>query len=83
MSGHVPRNPDGSLIVGRVGDDMSVDEAYEIAKNIGYPVLVRPSYVLGGRGMQIVYDNESLQIGLINHRLVIKLMFTREQQLQL
>ena len=43
------------------GTALSINEAYEIAKNIGYPVLVRPSYVLGGRGMQIVYDNESLQ----------------------
>ena len=35
-------------------------EAVEIADRIGYPVLVRPSYVLGGRGMQIVYDAEQL-----------------------
>ena len=38
----------------------SIDEAISIANNIGYPVLVRPSYVLGGRGMQIVYDDISL-----------------------
>tara|TARA_Y100001960_G_scaffold249354_1_gene265303 strand:- start:460 stop:2925 length:2466 start_codon:yes stop_codon:yes gene_type:complete len=38
----------------------SIDEAIVIANNIGYPVLVRPSYVLGGRGMQIVYDDTSL-----------------------
>ena len=35
-------------------------EAFEIARKIGYPVLVRPSYVLGGRAMEIVYDDESL-----------------------
>lgn len=38
----------------------SYDEAKEIADEIGYPVLVRPSYVLGGRGMEIVYDDTSL-----------------------
>ena len=38
----------------------SVDEAREIAARIGYPVLVRPSYVLGGRAMAIVYDQEQL-----------------------
>ena len=35
-------------------------QAIEIAHRIGYPVLVRPSFVLGGRGMEIVYDDESL-----------------------
>lgn len=35
-------------------------EAIEVAKEIGYPVLVRPSYVIGGRGMQVVYDDEEL-----------------------
>lgn len=38
----------------------TVDEALAIAKRIGYPVMVRPSYVLGGRGMEVVYDDESL-----------------------
>ncbi len=38
----------------------SADNAVEIAHGIGYPVLVRPSYVLGGRGMEIVYDDEAL-----------------------
>ncbi len=37
------------------------DQAQEIAARIGYPVLVRPSYVLGGRGMEIVYDDETLR----------------------
>jgi carbamoyl-phosphate synthase large subunit len=39
----------------------SVGEALEIAGKVGYPVLVRPSYVLGGRAMQIVYDPPSLE----------------------
>ena len=38
----------------------TVDEAKEIANRIGYPVMVRPSYVLGGRGMEVVYDDESM-----------------------
>jgi carbamoyl-phosphate synthase large subunit len=38
----------------------SFEQAREIADRIGYPVLVRPSYVLGGRGMEIVYDDETL-----------------------
>ena len=38
----------------------TVDEAIEIANKIGYPVMVRPSYVLGGRGMEVVYDDESM-----------------------
>jgi carbamoyl-phosphate synthase large subunit len=43
------------------GTATSVEEALEAAERIGYPVLVRPSYVLGGRAMQIVYDPGSLQ----------------------
>jgi len=39
----------------------SFEEAQHIAETIGYPVLVRPSYVLGGRAMQIVYDREDLE----------------------
>jgi carbamoyl-phosphate synthase large subunit len=39
----------------------SFDEAKEIADEIGFPVLVRPSYVLGGRGMEIVYDDDMLR----------------------
>jgi carbamoyl-phosphate synthase large subunit len=39
----------------------SLSEALAVAGRIGYPVLVRPSYVLGGRGMRIVYDDASLQ----------------------
>jgi carbamoyl-phosphate synthase large subunit len=43
------------------GTAMSLTEAAEIADVIGYPVIVRPSYVLGGRAMQIVYDRASLE----------------------
>lgn len=43
------------------GTATSFDEAKAIADTIGYPVLVRPSYVLGGRGMEIVYDEETLR----------------------
>ena len=39
----------------------NVEEALEIAHRIGYPVMVRPSYVLGGRGMEVVYDDENLR----------------------
>ena len=39
----------------------SADEAIRVAGDVGYPVLVRPSYVLGGRGMEIVYDDETLR----------------------
>ena len=39
----------------------SVEEAMVVAQRIGYPILVRPSYVLGGRGMEIVYDDGSLR----------------------
>ncbi|GEL16612.1 carbamoyl-phosphate synthase large subunit [Pseudonocardia asaccharolytica] len=42
------------------GTATSYEQAREIAERIGYPVLVRPSYVLGGRGMEIVYDDASL-----------------------
>ncbi len=38
----------------------TVEEALEIAHEIGYPTMVRPSYVLGGRGMEVVYDDESM-----------------------
>ncbi|RAV34093.1 carbamoyl-phosphate synthase large subunit [Corynebacterium heidelbergense] len=43
------------------GTATSFAEAREVAARIGYPVLVRPSYVLGGRGMEIVYDEQSLE----------------------
>ncbi len=43
------------------GVAFSVDEAVAVAARVGYPVLVRPSYVLGGRAMEIVYDDSSLR----------------------
>ncbi|MBQ3402391.1 MAG: carbamoyl-phosphate synthase large subunit [Synergistaceae bacterium] len=39
----------------------TLEEAHSVASRIGYPVMVRPSYVLGGRGMEIVYDEASLE----------------------
>ncbi len=50
---HIPHPKDGTAT--------SVEEAERIAESIGYPVLVRPSYVLGGRAMEIVYKQESLR----------------------
>ncbi|MEM2657126.1 MAG: carbamoyl-phosphate synthase large subunit, partial [Archaeoglobaceae archaeon] len=49
----IPRPPNGIAF--------SVEEAKEVAKKIGYPVLVRPSYVLGGRAMEIVYEESELE----------------------
>lgn len=43
------------------GMAITVEEALSIANEIGYPVMVRPSYVLGGRGMEVVYDDESMK----------------------
>lgn len=43
------------------GMAVDIDEALEISKRIGYPLMVRPSYVLGGRGMEVVYDDEQLK----------------------
>ncbi|MBI2358061.1 MAG: carbamoyl-phosphate synthase large subunit, partial [Deltaproteobacteria bacterium] len=43
------------------GTARSYDEAIEIAERLGYPVLVRPSYVLGGRAMEMVYDRDALR----------------------
>ena len=42
------------------GMAVNVEEALEIANKIGYPVMVRPSYVLGGRGMEVVHDDEAM-----------------------
>jgi len=43
------------------GTAQTIEEAREIAKSIGYPVIIRPSYVLGGRAMEIVYDETRLE----------------------
>ena len=48
------------LLAPEYGMASSQQEAINIAQRIGYPVLVRPSFVLGGRGMEIVYDDDSL-----------------------
>jgi len=49
------------LVAPEFGMANSYEQAAQIANGIGYPVLVRPSYVLGGRGMEIVYDEDSLR----------------------
>ncbi|NDC19726.1 MAG: carbamoyl-phosphate synthase large subunit, partial [Microbacteriaceae bacterium] len=51
---------DAKLISPANGTATNLAEAQEIAARIGYPVLVRPSFVLGGRGMEIVYDSNAL-----------------------
>ncbi|PIE21294.1 MAG: carbamoyl phosphate synthase large subunit [Arachnia propionica] len=55
-----------NLLAPKHGMASSASEAIKIARDIGYPVLVRPSYVLGGRGMEIVYDDDALA-GYIEH----------------
>ncbi|MFF4648711.1 carbamoyl-phosphate synthase large subunit [Streptomyces sp. NPDC001380] len=58
---------DAGLPAPKHGTAFSFEEAKAIADEIGYPVLVRPSYVLGGRGMEIVYDEPSLAAYLERH----------------
>ncbi len=53
----IPQPPGGTAVL--------VDEALAVADRVGYPVLVRPSYVLGGRAMQIVYDDAALRDAMI------------------
>ncbi|MDE6798299.1 MAG: carbamoyl-phosphate synthase large subunit [Ruminococcus sp.] len=48
------------------GMAVTVDEALEIANKIGYPVMVRPSYVLGGRGMEVVHDDDMMRVYMAN-----------------
>jgi carbamoyl-phosphate synthase large subunit len=52
---------EGGLPSPKSGMATSYDDASRIAADVGYPVLVRPSYVLGGRGMEIVYSDEMLR----------------------
>ncbi|NKX50082.1 carbamoyl-phosphate synthase large subunit [Arthrobacter deserti] len=54
------------LIAPKNGTAVSFEQAKKIADEIGYPVLVRPSYVLGGRGMEIVYDEANLSRYIAN-----------------
>jgi carbamoyl-phosphate synthase large subunit len=49
----IPQPPGGTAV--------TVEDALTVARKVGYPVLVRPSYVLGGRAMEIVYDDERLE----------------------
>ncbi|WP_150956452.1 carbamoyl-phosphate synthase large subunit [Microbacterium testaceum] len=52
---------DAGLVAPRNGTAIDVEGAAQVAEEIGYPVLVRPSFVLGGRGMEIVYSTEALR----------------------
>jgi carbamoyl-phosphate synthase large subunit len=54
------------LVAPKNGTAVSFEDAKKIADEIGYPVLVRPSYVLGGRGMEIVYDEANLSRYIAN-----------------
>ncbi len=47
------------------GTAVTVDEALAVTSRVGYPALVRPSYVLGGRAMQIVYDDDDLRAAMV------------------
>jgi carbamoyl-phosphate synthase large subunit len=72
---------EGNLLAPANGTATNLEEAKEIAARIGYPVLVRPSFVLGGRGMEIIYDDPSVddyfarieEFGLVgpNHPLLV------------
>ncbi|GAA0600116.1 carbamoyl-phosphate synthase large subunit [Kribbella sandramycini] len=55
---------DAGLPAPKHGTALSAEEAQEVAAEIGFPVLVRPSYVLGGRGMEIVYSSDELSAAL-------------------
>lgn len=48
------------IIYPAAGEASTLEEAHRVAEHISFPLLVRPSYVLGGRGMAIVYDNDQL-----------------------
>ncbi|WP_431796527.1 carbamoyl-phosphate synthase large subunit [Microbacterium enclense] len=52
---------DAGLVAPRNGTAIDVEGAVRVAEEIGYPVLVRPSFVLGGRGMEIVYSTDALR----------------------
>src|SRR5512136_735683 len=48
------------ILMRESGMASTLEEAFQVAKRIGYPLMVRPSYVLGGRGMQVVHDEDML-----------------------
>ncbi|MEO6228845.1 MAG: carbamoyl-phosphate synthase large subunit [Ferruginibacter sp.] len=50
----------------RYGTAFNTDEAIEVAKQVGYPVLIRPSYVIGGQRMRIVLNDEDLEKGILS-----------------
>ncbi len=50
----------------KYGTAFNTDDAIEVAKEVGYPVLVRPSYVLGGQRMRIVLNDEELEKGVLS-----------------
>lgn len=54
------------ILYPKYGTAYSTDDAIEVANNVGYPVLVRPSYVLGGQAMRIVINDEELEASVIN-----------------
>jgi len=58
---------EAGLVAPRHGMATSYDDAVAVASAVGYPVLVRPSYVLGGRGMEIVYDDRGLAAYMAEH----------------
>ncbi|MFZ2625983.1 MAG: carbamoyl-phosphate synthase large subunit [Propionibacterium sp.] len=61
---------DAGLPAPKYGMATSFEDASTVAAEIGYPVLVRPSYVLGGRGMEIVYDEDALRSYIENSTLI-------------
>ncbi len=61
---------DAGLPAPKYGMATSFEDASAVATGIGYPVLVRPSYVLGGRGMEIVYDEQALGAYIENSTLI-------------
>lgn len=54
------------ILYPRYGTAYSTDDAIEVANQVGYPVLVRPSYVLGGQAMRIVINDEELESSVLN-----------------
>jgi len=57
---------DNDIPYPRFGTITNADEAYDLAEELGFPILVRPSYVLGGQGMKIVINQEELEHHVVN-----------------